>query len=185
MRYLLATGNKNKLREFRQILGFEVDAIEIDVEETGATFEENALLKAREACKLSGQVAIADDSGLCVATLDGAPGVYSKRYGVEGVGRSRVLRELDGAKNRAAHFVTAIALCLPDGTEFTVRGECHGEIAFEPKGDNGFGYDSIFYLPEYGQTMAELSAEQKNAVSHRGKAITELKRLIDELQASP
>jgi XTP/dITP diphosphohydrolase len=187
MNLVLATSNENKLREFREILGdtYKLEPFPTDVEETGETFEDNALLKAREACKQSSQAAIADDSGLCVDALNDAPGVYSARYGREGSGRARVLRELNaagGTANRAAKFVSAIALCYPDGREFTVRGECEGEIAYEIKGKNGFGYDSIFYLPEFGKTMAEISAEQKNAISHRGKAIRALKELIFNIE---
>ncbi|MDR2360367.1 MAG: RdgB/HAM1 family non-canonical purine NTP pyrophosphatase [Oscillospiraceae bacterium] len=170
MRFYLATTNHNKLREFREILG-DVEPIDIDVEENGSSFEENALIKARAACRLTGEPAVADDSGLCVDALGGEPGIYSARYSEVGDRKAKILRELQGEVKRSAKFVSAIAAVFPDGEEFTARGEVRGEITDKPYGDNGFGYDPIFYMPEFGKTMAELTPELKNAASHRGKAI--------------
>jgi XTP/dITP diphosphohydrolase len=179
MRFYLATGNKNKLRELRGMLG-EVEPVSVDAEENGLTFEDNALIKAREACRITGNAAIADDSGLCVDALDGRPGVFSARYSAPGDRKAKILRELEGETNRAAKFVAAIAVVFPDGTEFTVRGECHGIITEEPRGSNGFGYDPIFFMPEFGKTMAEITPELKNVSSHRYNAI---QAMLKELQS--
>lgn len=182
MKIIAATKNKNKLREFREILrGFEIisqeDAgVDIDVEETGTTFEENSMLKAKAIFETTGIAAIADDSGLCVDALDGQPGVYSARYGGEGyddAGRVQLL--LKNMKdvpdeNRTARFVCAITLVDGNGV-ITARGECEGKIDYEPKGENGFGYDPVFFVEEFGKTTAEISPEQKNEISHRGKAL--------------
>ena len=182
MKIIAATKNKNKLREFGEILnGFEIisqeDAgIDIDVEETGTTFEENSMLKAKAIFDATGITAIADDSGLCVDALGGEPGVYSARYGGEGYGDSgRVQLLLKNMQNvpddkRTARFVCAITLVGADGV-ITARGECEGKIDYEPKGENGFGYDPVFFVEKYGKTMAEVSPEEKNAISHRGKAL--------------
>lgn len=182
MKIIAATKNKNKLREFGEILtGFEIisqeDAgIDIDVEETGTTFEENSRLKAEAIFKATGITAIADDSGLCVDALGGAPGVYSARYGGDGLddeGRVQLLlknmKDVPDEK-RTARFVCVITLVGKDGV-ITARGECEGTISHTPKGENGFGYDPVFYMKEYGKTTAEMSPEEKNAVSHRGKAL--------------
>lgn len=182
MKIIAATKNKNKLREFGEILnGFEIisqeDAgIDIDVEETGTTFEENSMLKAKAIFDATGITAIADDSGLCVDALGGEPGVYSARYGGEGYDDSgRVQLLLKNMQNvpddkRTARFVCAITLVGADGV-ITARGECEGKIHYEPKGENGFGYDPVFFVEKYGKTMAEVSPEEKNAISHRGKAL--------------
>ena len=182
MKIIAATKNKNKLREFGEILnGFEIisqeDAgIDIDVEETGTTFEENSMLKAKAIFDATGITAIADDSGLCVDVLGGEPGVYSARYGGEGYDDSgRVQLLLKNMQNvpddkRTARFVCAITLVGADGV-ITARGECEGKIDYEPKGENGFGYDPVFFVEKYGETMAEVSPEEKNAISHRGKAL--------------
>ena len=182
MKIIAATKNKNKLREFGEILnGFEIisqeDAgIDIDVEETGTTFEENSMLKAKAIFDATGIAAIADDSGLCVDALGGEPGVYSARYGGEGYDDSgRVQLLLKNMQNvpddkRTARFVCAITLVGADGV-ITARGECEGKIDYEPKGENGFGYDPVFFVEKYGKTMAEVSPEEKNAISHRGKAL--------------
>jgi XTP/dITP diphosphohydrolase len=182
MKIIAATKNKNKLREFGEILnGFEIisqeDAgIDIDVEETGTTFEENSMLKAKAIFDATGITAIADDSGLCVDALGGEPGVYSARYGGEGYDDSgRVQLLLKNMQNvpddkRTARFVCAITLVGADGV-ITARGECEGKIDYEPKGENGFGYDPVFFVEKYGKTMAEVSPEEKNAISHRGKAL--------------
>ena len=182
MKIIAATKNKNKLREFGEILkGFEIisqeDAgVDIDVEETGTTFEENSMLKAKAIFDATGIAAIADDSGLCVDALGGEPGVYSARYGGEGYDDSgRVQLLLKNMQNvpddkRTARFVCAITLVGADGV-ITARGECEGKIDYEPKGENGFGYDPVFFVEKYGKTMAEVSPEEKNAISHRGKAL--------------
>ena len=182
MKVIAATKNKNKLREFGEILkGFEIISqeeagIDIDVEETGTTFEENSLLKAQAIYEASGIPAIADDSGLCVDALSGEPGVYSARYGGEGYddeGRVQLLlknmKDIPDEK-RTARFVCAITMVSDDGV-ITARGECEGRINYAPVGENGFGYDPVFYMEEYGKTTAEMSPDEKNAVSHRGKAL--------------
>ena len=182
MKIIAATKNKNKLREFGEILkGFEIISqeeagIDIDVEETGTTFEENSLLKARAIYEKSGIPAIADDSGLCVDALNGEPGVYSARYGGEGyddAGRVQLLlknmKDIPDEK-RTARFVCAITMVSDDGI-ITARGECEGRINHAPVGENGFGYDPVFYMEEYGKTTAEMTPDEKNAVSHRGKAL--------------
>lgn len=182
MKIIAATKNKNKLREFGEILkDFEIisqeDAgINIDVEETGTTFEENSRIKAEAIFKATGIAAIADDSGLCVDALGGEPGVYSARYGGEGLddeGRVELLlknmKDVPDEK-RTARFVCVITMVSSDGI-ITARGECEGVINHAPKGENGFGYDPVFYMKEYGKTTAEMSPDEKNAVSHRGKAL--------------
>ena len=182
MKVIAATKNKNKLREFGEILkGFEIISqeeagIDIDVEETGTTFEENSLLKAKAIYEISGIPAIADDSGLCVDALGGEPGVYSARYGGEGyddAGRVQLLlknmKDIPDEK-RTARFVCAITMVSDDGV-ITARGECEGRINYAPVGENGFGYDPVFYMEEYGKTTAEMTPDEKNAVSHRGKAL--------------
>ncbi len=183
MKLVLASKNQKKLAELREILsglGVEVcseaDAgVDVDVEETGTTFEENSLLKAKAVMEASGLPAVADDSGLCVDALNGAPGVYSARYGGPGLddaGRCRLLLEnLRGLSPRTAKFVSAITCCLPNGDVLTARGECPGTIAFTPMGSDGFGYDPLFWVPERKKTFAQMSHEEKNAISHRGKAL--------------
>ena len=182
MKIIAATKNKNKLREFGEILrGFEIisqeDAgIDIDVEETGTTFEENSLLKAQAIYDATGIAAVADDSGLCVDALDGEPGIYSARYGGEGLtDPERVQILLKNMENipegkRTARFVSVITMVDEKGI-LTARGECEGKITDAPKGENGFGYDPVFYVEQYKKTMAEISSEEKNAISHRGKAL--------------
>ena len=192
MKLVLASQNKKKIVEINEILnglGVEVmsqaDAgVHVEVEETGTTFEENSLLKAKAVMEASGLPAIADDSGLCVDCLQGAPGVYSARYGGEGlddVGRYRLLLEnMRGQTPRTAKFVSVITCCFPNGDVITARGECPGTIAFAPMGEGGFGYDPVFFIPERKKTFAQLSAEEKNAISHRGKA---LKAFQEQLEA--
>ena len=179
----LASKNPKKLLELQTILsaqGIEVVlesqvGIDVDVEETGTTFEENAFLKAHAVMEASGLPAVADDSGLCVDALNGAPGVYSARYGGPGlddVGRYRLLLEnMRGQLDRRCRFVSAICCCFPNGDRVEARGECPGTLAYAPKGSDGFGYDPIFFLPERKKTFAELTAEEKNAISHRGRAL--------------
>lgn len=182
MKFVLATHNPNKIREMRAILGqFGVEVVSpkelgitVDVEETGSTFAENAMLKAKAICELAKLPAIADDSGLCVDALNGAPGVYSARYGGldDDVARYRLLLEnLRGAGTRAAHFHTSVVCCFPNGDVLEAEGDCHGTIAYAPQGENGFGYDPVFFVPEMRKTFGQLTPEEKNAISHRGVAL--------------
>ena len=191
MRFVLATHNPGKLREMGEILkdfGIEVVSprdlgITVDVEETGATFAENAMLKAKAICQAAGLPAIADDSGLCVDALNGAPGVYSARYGGEGLDdRGRymlLLSSLRGAPTRAAHFACAVACAFPNGDTLTAEGRCDGSIAYAPLGDGGFGYDPVFLLPGTGKTFGQLTQEEKSAVSHRGRALREFSEKLE------
>lgn len=184
MDFLIATHNMKKQAELERILeplGINVLTADMagvnltDVEETGKTFEENAFLKAASGCKESGMVCVADDSGLSVDALDGAPGVYSARYaGDHGNDEKNIEKLLDELKDvpqekRGAKFVSAVCCCFPDGRSFTVRGECHGVIAFEKHGNGGFGYDPVFLVGD--KTFGELSAEEKDKLSHRGNAL--------------
>ena len=183
MRFVLATHNPGKLREMGEILkdfGIEVVSprdlgLTVDVEETGTTFAENAMLKAKAICKEANLPAIADDSGLCVDALNGAPGVYSARYGGEGLddkGRYMLLlSSLRGVPTRAAHFACAVACAFPNGDTLTAEGRCDGSIAYAPLGEGGFGYDPVFLLPGTGKTFGQLTQEEKSAVSHRGRAL--------------
>ena len=192
MKLVLASKNEKKLREMNDILsgmGVEVClqsdvGIDIDVEETGTTFEENSLLKARAVMEASGLPAIADDSGLCVDALNGAPGVYSARYGGEGLddtGRYRLLlANMPRGAARTAKFVSVITCCFPGGEVLTARGECPGTIAFAPMGEGGFGYDPVFFLPKLKKTFAQLAPEEKNAVSHRGRALEAFQAKLEE-----
>lgn len=192
MKVFIATKNAKKLKELKRILepmGFEVlcekdlSSAFVEVEETGTSFEENALLKAKSGLEQTGYISVADDSGLCVDYLGGAPGIYSARYsgehGDDEENNRKLLRELENvpAEKRNAKFVSAIACVFPDGRSFTVRGECHGYIAFEKSGSGGFGYDPLF-IGELG-CFGELTAEQKDSISHRGKALAAFK---DELK---
>ena len=191
MRFVLATHNPGKLREMGEILkdfGFEVVSpkdlgITVDVEETGSTFAENAMLKAKAICKAADLPAIADDSGLCVDALNGAPGVYSARYGGEGLDdRGRymlLLSSLRGAPTRAAHFACAVACAFPNGDTLTAEGRCDGSIAYAPLGEGGFGYDPVFLLPGTGKTFGQLTQEEKSAVSHRGRALREFSEKLE------
>ena len=182
-KFVLATHNPGKLAEMKAILsglGVEVVSpaeagVEVDVEETGTTFAEIAMLKAKAICAAAGLPAIADDSGLCVDALNGGPGVYSARYGGEELDdrkrRLLLLRNLRGQTTRAAHFTCAVACAFPDGDTLTAEGRCDGAIAFAPLGEGGFGYDPVFLIPEKGKTFGQLSPEEKSAISHRGKAL--------------
>ena len=193
MEFIIASHNQKKIREMAAILG----ALGIsfsplpegapEPEETGTTFEENALIKAQAACQLTGKPAIADDSGLAVEALDGAPGIYSARY-CEGSDADRnafLLRKMEAVPDgsRQAKFVSAIACAFPNGDTLTVRGECPGEILRELHGEGGFGYDPLFWYDEAGCTFAELSAEQKNRVSHRARALQKMKQVLGEYYA--
>lgn len=192
LEFVIATNNAHKLREMqailntehRRVLSMKEAGISTDPEETGTTFEENALIKARAACAASGKPALADDSGIAVDALNGAPGIYSARY-CEGSDWDRLCFLLKNMQEvpddrRGAHYVAAIACVLPDGTEFVVRGTVFGSLLREPVGEGGFGYDPIFYVDSEGATFAQIPAERKNAISHRANA---LKLLVRELEA--
>jgi XTP/dITP diphosphohydrolase len=193
MRLLIATNNRGKVREYRDILGdlplelvFPADiGIDLEVEETGATYEENARLKAQSFAQASGLVTLADDSGLEVDALGGEPGVHSHRYARgSDADRYRVLLEqLQGVspEERTARFRCVIVIVTPAGETHTCEGICPGVILYTPRGDGGFGYDPIFYLPERGQTMAELAPEEKNRLSHRGRAGQCARPVLEEL----
>ena len=195
MRLVLASKNQKKLAEMNDILSHlgiqvcsEAEAgVDVEVEETGTTFEENSLLKAKAVMEASGLPAIADDSGLCVDALSGAPGVYSARYGgpdLDDAGRYRLLLEnMRGQSPRTAKFVSVITCCFPNGDVLTARGECPGTIAFAPMGEGGFGYDPVFFIPALKKTFAQLTPEEKNAVSHRGKALELFKQKLEEYLA--
>lgn len=182
-KFVLATHNPGKLKEMAEILSrFGVEGVSpkdlgitVDVEETGTTFAENAMLKAKAVCKAAGLPAIADDSGLCVDALNGGPGVYSARYGGEGLddkGRYMLLLgSMRGQPTRAAHFACAIACAFPNGDELTAEGRCCGTIAFAPMGEGGFGYDPVFFYPPMARTFGQLTAEEKSGISHRGRAL--------------
>jgi len=179
MRVLLATGNAHKVTELQQILGttVEVEAHDPDIEETGTTFEENALLKARALAAALGELVVADDSGIEIDHLGGAPGIHSARWTDDGDWIPRVLRELDGvpAAGRTCRYVCAAAAAWPDGREVVVRGEVEGVVVDAPRGDGGFGYDPIVAPVEGdGRTFAEMSAAEKHAISHRARAFQAL-----------
>lgn len=183
---VIATRNKGKLREFRSILADGYDEIlsladfdEVpEIKETGLSFRENAFIKAKTTSDFLGMDAIGDDSGLVVDALGGAPGIYSARYAGEGSSdnenNEKLLSEIKEKKNRNAKFVCCIALVLADGTQEFFEGECHGQIIQEKKGRSGFGYDPVFYVPQYGKTMAELGPDIKNRISHRAVASEKL-----------
>lgn len=186
MKVVLASKNKHKLAEISQItekfdmeLVLESDlGVDIDVEETGSTFEENSFLKANAVMQATGLPALADDSGIAVDALNGEPGIYSARYGfddtLDDAGRVRLLlRNMEAVPDgqRQAQFVCVITLVTPDGKTIQARGEVHGEVLRETRGEGGFGYDPVFYYPPFGKTLAQVSAEEKNQVSHRAKAL--------------
>lgn len=185
MRFVLASSNKNKIKELREILSKAMADVEVitlaeagitdDIVEDGNTFEENALIKARVAAS-TGNIGIADDSGLTVEALDGAPGIYSARYagdhGNDKANNEKLLKNLEGVKDRRAAFVCSIACVFPDGRDAIVaEGKVEGEILEAPKGSGGFGYDPLFWEPTLGKTLAEASAEEKNSISHRARAL--------------
>lgn len=189
---ILASNNKDKVKEVKEILkGYDIISmkeagIDVDIEENGTTFEENALIKARAIMKLTGQITMADDSGLEIDYLNKAPGVYSARFMGHDtsydIKNKALIQKLEGVKesDRSGRFVCAIAVCFPDGREIVKRGTMEGLIAEEIKGDNGFGYEPIVYLPEYGKTSGELAPEEKNKISHRGKALALIKEELDK-----
>ena len=190
---IFATGNENKMKEIREILGalpleilsMKEAGVSADIVEDGKTFEENALIKARAICKLAGEMVLADDSGLEIDYLNKEPGIYSARYMGEDtsyhIKNKSLIDRLEGVpdEKRTARFVCAIAAVLPDGKELVVRGTVEGIIGYEEKGENGFGYNPIFYLPERGCTTAELPPEEKNSISHRGNALRLMKELLE------
>lgn len=197
MEIVIASRNKNKIKELQALLSRFVEGVTLlslddigyagDIEEDGETFRENALIKARVAAS-TGKIGVGDDSGLCVNALDGAPGIFSARYagehGDDGANNEKLLRELSDKSDRSAAFVCTVACVMPDGREFCVEGRAEGSILFEAKGENGFGYDPLFYYPPLDKTFAELSSEEKNTISHRAVAIEafadELKKMIQK-----
>ena len=194
MKVVLASQNQHKLAEIQAILSrFDMELVlqsqlglHIDVEETGSSFEENSLLKARAVAEATGLPAIADDSGLTVDVLGGAPGIYSARYGAPECKTDRdrlnhLLKNMRGVRSeeRTARFVCVITLLYPDGRKLVARGFCEGMIAFEPGGDDGFGYDPVFYVPSMGCTFAQMGSERKNAISHRANALHRLEAMLD------
>lgn len=192
---LIATHNPGKIREYQSLLAdlpltvtsLEAEGIVVDVEESGSTFTENALLKACTFARLSGLWTWADDSGLEVDALQGAPGVYSARYAGPGASdRDRYLKLLDAlrtveSERRTARFRCVVAICRPDGIAITTEGSVEGRILDAPRGEGGFGYDPVFYLPELGATMAELTRATKNRISHRGQAARAAKERLSDL----
>lgn len=191
MKLIIASNNKNKIKEikeilkndFEQILSMSEAGIDHDTVEDGNTFCENALKKARELSEISDAVAIADDSGLCVDALDGAPGIYSARFcgrhGDDEANNLLLLQKMQGKENRNAHYSCAIALVYPDGKEICTEGQMHGVVLNEPRGNGGFGYDPLILIPQLDKTVAELTADEKNAISHRAEA---LKKLTEALK---
>ncbi|MDE5598396.1 MAG: XTP/dITP diphosphatase [Lachnospiraceae bacterium] len=191
---IFATGNQGKMREIRQILeGMDVEilsmkeaGIETDIVEDGADFTENAVIKAKAIAAMTDHIVLADDSGLEIDYLHKEPGIYSARYLGEDtsydIKNADLLRRMEGVeeKLRTARFVCAIAAIMPDGEVLTTLGTIEGRIGYEPKGENGFGYDPIFYLPEYGCTSAELTEEEKNAISHRGRALQAMRAELEK-----
>ena len=195
MKIIFATKNQGKVREIKQILAdmpFEVvslkdEGIDVDVIEDGTTFEENAVKKAVEIMKLTGEICMSDDSGLEIDYLDKAPGVYSARFLGEDtpyeIKNKKVIEMLSGVPEdkRTARYISVIATAFPDGRVITTMGTLEGIIGYEAKGENGFGYDPIFFLPEYGKTTAELAPEFKNEISHRGKALEAMKERLKDI----
>lgn len=196
-KFIVATRNKGKLKEIAEILkdfpysviSMEDAGIYEDIEENGATFEENALIKAKEVFRLTNEIVMADDSGLEVDYLNGAPGIYSSRFAGEGATdedkNNKLLSLLKDVpfEKRTARFVCSIAVMLPDGRHFTVRGTCEGYIGYKPEGRNGFGYDPLFFMPEYDMTTAQMEPEDKHKISHRGKALGLMVEKLRELKS--
>lgn len=191
---IFATTNQGKVREIKAILGdigedilsLKEANINVDIVEDGRTFEENAIIKAKTIMELTGQIVLADDSGLEVDAMNKEPGIYSARFMGEDtsyeIKNKAIIDRLEGVEgdDRSARFVCVIAAAFPSGEVITTRGTIEGVIANEPKGSNGFGYDPIVYVPEYGMTTGEMDSEQKNAISHRGKALTAMKKILEE-----
>lgn len=188
MKIVFATGNPHKLKEIKEIAGdtdieFVLPAEGFNPVENGSTFEENSFIKAKEAARVSGMMSLADDSGLCVEALDGGPGIYSARYAETPQKRiDKLLDTLTPFKNRRAKFVCAMTLVDSEGNKiFSATGECHGEIAKKQSGTGGFGYDPVFIVENSGKTMAELSENEKNLISHRGRALREVLKYLSSL----
>ena len=192
MRVIVATKNPGKIREISEILSeFDIEVvsqadagIDVEVDETGSTFLENALIKARAVSLLCDDPVLADDSGLCVEKLDGRPGVHTARYGGNISNKEKMeklLEELSGETNRNAKFMCSVALVFPDGRELTAEGETAGKIADEISGDGGFGFDPVFYSNELKKKFSECMEEEKNKISHRGKALTALRDKLGEV----
>ena len=191
MKIIAATGNAGKIKEIKkifsdvnlEILSMGEIGIDIEIEENGTTFAENALIKARTISKMTNEIALADDSGLCVEAMGGAPGIYSARYaGADATDQQRIeklLEEIEGEENRKAKFVSVIAMVFPDGKELTADGEVHGQIAQKVFGEGGFGYDPVFISDELGKTFGEATPEEKNSISHRARA---LNRMYDKIK---
>ena len=191
---IFATGNEGKMHEIRQILGdmdvnilsMKEAGISVDIIEDGTTFEENAVIKAKAVAAMTSHIVLADDSGLEIDYLNKEPGIYSARYMGENtsydIKNANLIERLEGVEDekRTARFVCAIAAALPDGEILTAQGFVEGRIAYEPEGENGFGFDPIFYLPEYGCTTAQLSEEEKNSISHRGRALRAMKQKLEK-----
>lgn len=191
---IFATGNMGKMKEIKAILGdigeeilsMKEAGIDIDIVEDGSTFEENAIIKAKAVMERTGQLALADDSGLEIDALNKEPGIYSARYMGEDtsyeIKNRNLIERMKGVegKDRSARFVCVIAAAFPDGEIITTRGTIEGVIAEEPAGENGFGYDPIVYVPEYGMTTGQMDPDAKNAISHRGKALTAMKKILEE-----
>ena len=196
MKMVLATKNKNKVKEVSEFLaphGIEVVSLHEfpdlpEIEEYGETFKENAIIKATEACMFTGLMALADDSGLEVDCLEGLPGVYSSRFAGEDkddlANNKKLLELLEGvpAEQRTARFKCVMALATTECFVYTADGTCEGVIAEQPRGEGGFGYDPLFYLPEYGKTFAELDLETKNKISHRARALTGVLEILADLE---
>ena len=184
MEIVIASRNKHKISELEALLSKYIEGVKLlslndvglfeDVEEDGASFEENAFIKARYAAK-SGKISVGDDSGLCVNALDGAPGIFSARYagehGNDAANNAKLLADLEGKEDKSACFVCAFACVMPDGREFAAEGRANGVVTNNASGKGGFGYDPLFFVPELGKTFADLSPEEKNAISHRGNAV--------------
>ena len=191
---IFATGNMGKMKEIKAILGdigeeilsMKEAGIDMDIVEDGSTFEENAIIKAKAVMERTGKLALADDSGLEIDALNNEPGIYSARYMGEDtpyeIKNSNLIERMKGVKgkDRSARFVCVIAAAFPDGEIITTRGTIEGVIAEEPAGENGFGYDPIVYVPEYGMTTGQMDPDAKNAISHRGKALTAMKKILEE-----
>lgn len=192
MKFVLASHNKGKLEELQSILGeLGVEVVlqsevglDLEPEETGATFAENARIKAQAVMEASGLPAIADDSGLCVDALQGGPGVYSARYGGPDLTYAEknrlLLQTMQGQTPRTCHFACHVTCCFPNGDVLDAEGTCQGTVAFAPMGEGGFGFDPIFFVPSLKKTFAQLSAEEKNAISHRGKALDSFEKKLKE-----
>lgn len=193
MKAVLASKNKHKLQEIQEILSqYDIElvlqselGVDVDPDENGATFEENSYIKAKAVLDATGMTTIADDSGLWVDALGGAPGVHSARYGGPDYKTDRdrlnlLLKNMEGIKDRTARFVCVITLLKPDGTKLVARGECEGVIDTEPRGNSEFGYDPVFYVPAEGCTFSEMGSDRKNAISHRSNALKNLCKMLEK-----